>query len=278
MEKVLVGLIALFALFFTQVTPERVERELERALRQSLTAQQVDAELDGAPGFPTLRGKFRKLTVTIKGLQFQGGQLLELLPVGFTAKPVKEGRIGEVHLLLKDTVYEGLLIADLQAHARSVRFDMKGSLREKRLVLVSASEGEMKGVVAADALQRYLTERLTREGVESPQVWLRRGSVEVEGRWRVEFAGMPLMRVPFSATAELFPLGNEVHWRLRDAYLADLVPLPTGWLQERFKAFNPLIRFDLAPLEVRLHSLLLTPKGAQFTATFSLSPPKPTQP
>jgi len=96
MEKVAVGVAVLLLLFFTQVTPERVERELEKVMKQALPAKTVDVELEGSPGFPTLQGKFRKLTVQIEGLSFSGGQLLELLPVRFTDKPEKEGKVGEV--------------------------------------------------------------------------------------------------------------------------------------------------------------------------------------
>ncbi len=271
-EKLAAALAVLVVLFFTQVTPERVEKELEKALRQSLTAESVDVELDGAPGFPTMRGKFRRLTVTIKGLEFKGGQLLELLPIRFTDKPEKEGRVGEVFLHLRDALYEGLRISELNAHAKTVRFDLKGSLRERRLVLVSAATGELTGFIDADAVRHFLTERAVKEGIENPQVWLHRGFVEIEGRWRVEMLGVPVMRVPFTAEVELFPVANEVHWRLRRATIADLVPLPANWLQERLKAFNPLIRFDLAPLQVHLQPLIVSPKGVQIAASFTLAP------
>ena len=273
MEKLVAALAALFVLFYTQVTPERVEKQLEKAFRQSLAAESVKVDLDGAPGFPTMRGKFRKLTVFVKGLKFEGGQLLELLPVRFTDKPEKEGKVGEVFLHLRDAVYEGLSIAELNAHAKTVRFDLKGSLREKRLVLVSAAAGELTGFITADAARRYLTERALKEGIEDPQVRLRRGAVEIEGRWRVEMLGLPLVRVPFSAEAVLFPVANEVHWRLRRADIADLVPLPVGWLQERLKAFNPLLRLDLAPLQVNLSAIFVSPEGIRIAATCSLAPP-----
>jgi hypothetical protein len=273
MEKIAVGVAVLLLLFFTQVTPERVERELEKVMRQALPAKTVDVELEGSPGFPTLQGKFRKLTVQIEGLSFSGGQLLELLPVRFTDKPEKEGKVGEVHLLLRDADYEGLKISELKAHAKTVRFDMKGSLKEKRLVLVSASSGTLSGFISASSIQGYLSEYATKNGVESPQVRLRHGSVEVEGRWRVELAGVPLLRIPFNAIAELFPAnGNEIHWRLKHATVAEIVPLPTGWLQERFQNLNPLVRFDLAPLQVQIKTVTVTPKGVYLEASFALAP------
>lgn len=269
------ALAALLVLFFTQVTPERVERELEKALRQSLPAKSVEAKLEGEPGFPTLQGKFRRLTIRMDGLSFRGGQLLEMLPVRFTNKPEKEGCVGEVRLLLRDADYEGLHIAELAAYAQTVRFDLKGSLREKRLVLVSAASGTLTGFITAASIERYLKHYATEKGVEDAQVRLRHGSVEVEGRWRVEVAGVSLLRIPFSAVAELFPVnGNELHWRLVSASLADLVPLPADWLQERFKAFNPLVRFDLSPLKVQWRSMSVTQEGIHLSADFSLRPPE----
>ena len=147
MEKGLIAVGLLLLLLFTQVTPEKVERQIEGVLRRSLPARHVDVELDGALGLPTLRGRFRKMTITVDGLSFRGGQLLEMLPVQFTSKPEKEGRVGEVVILLRDADYEGLKIAEVKAQAKTVRFDLKGSLRARRLVLVSASEGLLSGFI-----------------------------------------------------------------------------------------------------------------------------------
>ncbi len=273
MEKGLIAIGALLLLLLTQVTPERVERQMENALRRSLPAQRVDVELDGAPGLPTLRGKFRKMTITVEGLSLRGGQLLDMLPIQFTSKPEKEGRIGEVTILLRDTDYEGLKIAEMKAQAQTVRFDLEGSLRAHRLVLVSTSEGSLSGFVPPDSLQRYLAERAKKEGVEELQVTLRDGQVDLEGRWSVVVDNIVLGRLPFSATTELFPAnGNEVHWRLQRATIASIFPLPANWLQERFKNLNPLLRFDLSPLQVRLHTVQVTPKGVWLFATFTLAP------
>lgn len=273
MEKVAIGVAVLLLLFFTQVTPERVERELEKVMRQSLPAKVVDVELEGSPGFQTMQGKFRKLTVKVEGLSFAGGQLLEMLPVRFTEKPEKEGKVGEVHLLLRDAVYEGLTISELNAHAQTVRFDLKGSLKEKRLVLVSAASGTLSGFIAASSIQHYLADYASQHGVEGVKVRLRHGDVEIEGRWRVELAGVPLLRVPFIAIAQLFPAnGNEVHWKLVQAKVAEIVPLPTGWLQERFQKFNPLIRFDLSPLQIQLQTVNVSPEGVWVEAKFALAP------
>ncbi len=272
MEKVAVGVAILLLLFFTQVTPDRVERELEKALRQSLPAKSVDVELKGSPGFPTLQGKFKKLTIKIDGLSFAGGELLEMLPIRFTDKPKKEGRVGEVLLLLRDVNYEGLTISSLQAQAQTVSFDLKSSFQEKRLVLVSAASGTLSGFIAANSIQQFITNHATKYGVEDVMVRLRSGSVEVEGKWRVELAGVPIVRVPFEAVTELFPINNEIHWKLQQATIAEIVPLPIGWLQERFKQLNPLIRFDLAPLQVQLQTVAVAPKGVHIAATFSLAP------
>ncbi|MCX7642978.1 MAG: DUF2993 domain-containing protein [Armatimonadetes bacterium] len=272
MEKVAIGVAVLLLLFFTQVTPDRVERELEKAMRQSLTAKSVDVELEGSPGFPTLQGKFKKMKVEIEGLSFVGGELLEMLPVRFVDKAKKEGRVGEVFLLLREANYEGLTISELQARAQTVRFDLKSSLQEKRLVLVSAASGTLSGFIVASSIQRYLTEHAAKYGIEDAMVRLRNGSVEFEGRWRIELAGVPVLRVPFEAVAELFPVNNEIHWKLVQATVAEIVPLPAGWLQERFKQLNPLIRFDLAPLQVQLQTVSVTPKGVHLTAKFALSP------
>ncbi|MCS7185790.1 MAG: DUF2993 domain-containing protein [Armatimonadetes bacterium] len=272
MEKVAVGVALLLLLFFTQVTPDRVERELEKAMRQSLTAKSIDVELEGSPGFPTLKGKFKKMTVKIEGLSFAGGELLEMLPIRFVDKPKKEGRVGEVVLMLNDANYEGLTISELQAQAKTVRFDLESSLKERRLVLVSAASGTLSGFIAANSIQRYLAEHAKKYEVEDVKVRLRVGSVEFEGRWRVELAGVPVLRVPFEAVAELFPTNNEIHWKLVQATVAEIVPLPAGWLQERFKQLNPLIRFDLAPLQVQLQTVSVTPKGLHLTAKFALSP------
>lgn len=272
MEKIAASIAILLLLFFTQVTPERVERELEKALRQSLAAKSVDVELKGSPGFPTLQGKFKKMTVKIEGLSFAGGELLGMLPIRFVDKAKKEGRVGEVLLLLSDANYEGLAISEIQAQAKTVRFDLKSSLKEKRLVLVSAASGTLSGFIAASSIQRYLTEHARKYGVEEVKVWLRNGSVDFEGRWRVELAGVPVVSVPFEATAELFPVKNEIHWRLVRATVAEILPLPAGWLQERFKKLNPLIRFDLTPLQVQLQTVTVSPKGVHITANFALSP------
>jgi len=272
MEKVAVGVAVLLLLFFTQVTPDRVERELEKALRQSLTARSVDVEIEGSPGFPTLQGKFRKMTVKVEGLAFSGGELAEMLPVRFVEKAKKEGKVGEVLLLLRDANYEGLTISELQAHAQTVRFDLKSSLQERRLVLVSAASGTLSGFIDASSIRRYLTEHAAKYGVEDVKVRLRDGSVEVEGKWRVELAGVPIVRVPFDAVAELFPVNNEIHWKLVRANIAEIVPLPTGWLQERFKQLNPLIRFDLSPLQVQLQTVAVSPKGVRVAARFALAP------
>lgn len=272
MEKVAIGLAVLVLLFFTQVTPEKVERKLERAMRQSLTAKRVDVELEGSPGFPTLQGKFKKLTVKVDGLSFKGGELIEILPIRFTDKPEKEGKVGEVQLLLRDTIYEGLAVSELNAHAQTVRFDLKGSLREKRLVLVSAASGVIFGFIEANSIQKYLAEHAGKYGVESLQARLRHGFVEVDGRWRIELAGVNVAKIPFSAVTELVPFGNEVHFRLREARVAELIPLPAGWLQERFQSLNPLIRFDLSPLQVRLKTVKVLPEGLSISADFSFSP------
>ncbi len=272
MEKVAAGIAILLLLFFTQVTPDRVERELEKAMRQSLSARSIDVELEGSPGFPTLQGKFRKMTVKIEGLSFSGGELLEMLPIRFTDKPSKEGKVGEVLLLLRDANYEGLAISELQAQAKTVRFDMKSSLRERRLVLVSAASGSLSGFITASSIQRYLTDHATKYGIKDARVWLRSGVVEFEGKWRVELAGVPIVYVPFEAIAELFPVDNEIHWRLVRATVAEIVPLPAGWLQERVKQLNPLIRFDLAPLQVQLQTVTVSPKGVYVTAKFALAP------
>lgn len=272
MEKVAAGIAILLLLFFTQVTPDRVERELEKALRQSLPAKSVDVELKGSPGFPTLQGKFKKLTVEIEGLAFAGGELLEMLPIRFTDKPKKEGRVGEVLLLLRDVNYEGLTISELKAQAQTVRFDLKSSLQEKRLVLVSAASGTLSGFITADSVQRYLAKHTTKYGIEDARGRLKGGNVEFEGKWRVELAGVPIVRVPFEAVAELFPVNNEIHWKLQQVTIAEIVPLPAGWLQERFKQLNPLIRFDLAPLQVQLQTVTVTSKGVHIMAKFALAP------
>ncbi|MFA0751183.1 MAG: hypothetical protein SLRJCFUN_001586 [Candidatus Fervidibacter sp.] len=279
MEQAALAVGLLLLLLFTQATPEKVERQMEKALRQALPARHVDVELDGAPGLPTLQGKFRKMTVTVDGLSFRGGQLLEMLPVQFTSKPEKEGRVGEVVILLRDADYEGLKIAEVKAQAQTVRFDLKGSLRARRLVLVSASEGLLSGFIPPDALQRYLAERAGKEGVEELRVTLHNGLANIEGRWRITVGETVLGRLPFSATVELFPAnGNEVHWRLQRATIAQIFPLPPNWLQERFNKLNPLLRFDLSPLQLNLHTVRVTPNGVSLLATFSLSPPSPTPP
>ncbi len=272
MEKVAIGVAILLLLFFTQVTPEKVEKELEKALRQSLPVRSVDVELKGSPGFPTLQGKFKRLTVLIDGLSFTGGQLLEILPIRFTDKPEKEGRVGEVELNLRDAVYEGLAISQIQAHAQTVRFDLKGSLREKRLVLVSAASGTLSGFIAADSIRKYLAEHANKSGIEGAQVQLRKGLIEVEGRWKVELAGVNIAKIPFNASAELMPFGNEIHLKLREAKIAYTIPLPAGWLQEQLQKLNPLIRFDLSPLQVRLTTADVSSDGVFISADFSLSP------
>lgn len=273
MEKVAIGVAVLLLLFFTQVTPDRVEKELENAVKQSLNAKAVDVELEGSPGLPTLQGKFRKLTIKIEGLSFTGGQLLEMLPIRFTEKPQKEGKVGEVLLFLENADYEGLTISELNARAQTVRFDLKSSLRERRLVLVSAASGTLSGFITSSSVKRYLSEHASKHGVEDARVQLRHGSVEVEGKWQVELAGFKLLRVPFSAIAELFPAnGNEIHWRLVRATLAEIVPLPAGWLQERLRKFNPLIRFDLSPMQVQLQTVNVSPEGVKLEAEFTLSP------
>lgn len=273
MEKLAIGVTVLLLLLFTQVTPERVEKKLEKVMRQAIPAKAIDVELEGSPGLPTLQGKFRKLTVRIEGLSFSGGQLLETLPIKFTDKPEKEGRIGEVHLTLSDTDYEGLRISKLQARAKTVRFDMRGSLKEKRLVLVSAASGTLIGFISADSIQRYIARYASENGVEEPQIQLRHGDMSVEGRWKVELAGVPLVRLPFSALVELFPAnGNEIHWKLLRATIAEIVPLPAGWLQERFQKLNPIVRFDLAPLRVQIETVTVTPEGINISAKFALSP------
>lgn len=273
MEKLALGLGVLLLLFFTQVTPERIERRMEKALQQSLPAKSVNVELDGAAGFPTLKGKFRKLTVQIDGLAFSGGQLEKMLPVRFTDKPEKEGRVSEVSIQLRDADYDGLSIAELQAQAQTVRFDLKASLREKRLVLVSASTGTLKGFIAADALQSYLAGLAIKEGVEDLQVTLRSGDAEMRGKCKMTAKELTLLRIPFSAVVELFPANtNEVHWRLVKATVAEILPLPASWLQDKFKALNPLLRFDLTPLQINLHTVTVTPKGVGLAADFSLAP------
>lgn len=272
MEKVVIGVTVLLLLFFTQVTPERIEQEIEKAMKQSLNAKSVDVELEGSPGFPTLKGKFKKLTVSIEGLNFAGGQLLDILPIGFTDKPQKEGKVNEVSMNLYKSNYEGLEISEIQAHAQKVRFDLKGSLKEKRLVLVSAASGILSGFIAANSIQKYLADHASKHGFESFQTHLRHESVEIEGLWKVKLAGVNIVQIPFNAVAELFPIGNEVHWKLREARIADLVPLPVGWLQEQFQNLNPLIRFDFSPLQVQLKTLKISSKGVYIFANFSLSP------
>ncbi len=145
------------------------------------------------------------MTITVDGLSFRGGQLLEMLPVQFTSKPEKEGRIGEVLITLRDADYEGLRTAEVKAQARTVRFDLKGSLRALRLILVSASEGILSDFIPPDSLQRYLAERAAKEGVEELRVTLRDGSADLEGRWCITVGDTVIGRLPFSATTELFP-------------------------------------------------------------------------
>jgi hypothetical protein len=48
--------------------------------------------------------------------------------------------------------------------------------------------------------------------------------------------------------------------------------LPTGWLQERFQNLNPLVQFDLAPLQVQIKTVTVTPKGVYLEASFALAP------
>ncbi|GBC98359.1 hypothetical protein HRbin17_00868 [bacterium HR17] len=275
MEKVGLAVGLLLIVLFTQATPERVERQIEHALRQALPARHVDVELDGAPGLPTLRGKFRKMTITVEGLSFRGGQLMEMLPVQFATKAEKEGRVGEIFVSLHDADYEGLRIATLNAHARTVRFDLKASLRLHRLVLVAASTGTMTGFIPLEALQRYLAAKAASEGVDDLQVTLGNGDAEVQGRWRVTVGDTVIGRLPFSATVQLFPANdNEVHWRLTQVRVAQILPLPADWLQERLKRFNPLMKFDLAPLQLTLHTVQVTPQGVSLAANFSLAPAK----
>lgn len=271
MEKVAIGVAVLLLLFFTQVTPDKVERELEKVLNQSLPAKRVDVELKGSPGFPTLEGKFKKLTVQIEGLSFVGGQLLEILPIKFTDKPEKEGKVKEVELILQDTLYEGLLISELKAYAQTVRFDLKGSLRERRLVLVSAASGNLSGFIPANSLGKYLSEYAERYGFEGTKVQLKHKFVEIEGHWKLTLGGINIAKIPFSAVAELFPVSNEIHWKLHEARIGDVLPVPTRLFQDYLQSLNPLIRFDLSPLQVRLTNLNVSKKGVSMSAEFSLS-------
>ncbi|MCS7264519.1 MAG: DUF2993 domain-containing protein [Armatimonadetes bacterium] len=271
MEKLAIGGLILILIFFTQVTPEKVERELEKALRKSLTAKSVDVELEGSPGFPTLQGKFKSLTIRVDGLSFSGGQLLEMLPIRFTDKPEKEGRVGKVVLSLHESIYEGLTISELEAHAYDVRFDLKGSVKEKRLVLLSATSGTLSGFISSNSTQKYLANQAIKHGIESLKVQLKHETVEIEGMWKVELAGANIAKIPFNAIAELFPTGNEIRWRLKEARIAELIPLPSGWVQGRLQNFNPLIRFDLSPIQVQIKNLKVLPEGIYIFAEFSLS-------
>lgn len=273
LEKVALALGALVLLLFTQATPKRIERELGKVLRQSLPAKAIDVELDGVAGLPTLRGKFRKLLIHIDGLKFSGGQLAEMLPIRFTDRPEKEGRVGEVCLSLHDADYDGLQISEFSAHAKKVRFDLKASVREGRLVLVSAASGVITGQIAPEALQRHFAQVASKEGVEELSLSLQNGVAEIGGRWRLSVLQLGTVRVPFNAIVELFPANDcEVHLRIIRANVADIVPLPVGWLQERFKGLNPIMRFDLTPMQIRLHTVMVTPTSVSFSADFSLSP------
>ncbi|MGQ9727009.1 MAG: LmeA family phospholipid-binding protein, partial [Candidatus Fervidibacter sp.] len=146
-------------------------------------------------------------------------------------------------------------------------------LNEKSLVLVSSASGTISSFITSRYVKRYLSEHDSKHGVEEARVQLRHGRVEVEGKWQFELAGFKLLRIPFSAIAELFPAnGNEIHWRLVRATVAEIVPLPAGWLQERLREFNPLIRFDLSPMQVQLQTINVSPEGLKFEAEFTLSP------
>ncbi len=266
MEKaVLIGGL-LIVIFFSQTDPDRVERKMEKALKKLVDARTMEVELDGAPGVPMLKGRFRSLDVLIEGLKLEEGGLADLLPIGFVSRPKKEGRIGRVTIRLVATLYRGLMVDEVTVEGHLIRFDLDGSLRQSRLLLVSMEKAHLVAKVRTSAIGQYLSGIAQQTGLERLALRFRFGFAEVEGSWKIG-----PVSVPFKAEAHLEPTASGgINLILRDARVLQIIPLPQGWLENKIREWNPILSFDLNPLIVSISAVTITPSSVEIKGAIRL--------
>ncbi|MCS7223198.1 MAG: hypothetical protein NZ959_01375 [Armatimonadetes bacterium] len=269
MEKLIAALGVLLLIFYSETKPSKIGRRIEKAIRQTVSARSVTVNLDGAAGLPALRGRFRSLRVQIDELKLGTGRLIDLLPIGFTDRPEKEGKVGQVTLLLTWTWYQGLLVDEFTLSGNRLRFDLDRSLKESRLILVSLESGNLMAKVSARNLTDYLARLADEKGIEQLSVRLRWGFLEVDGRWRTG-----PVAIPFAAEAFLEPgVAGQINLTVRNLRFLSVLPVPQRLVENTIRELNPILHIDLQPLVLNLSSLTISPMGAEVRGEVRLPTP-----
>lgn len=270
MGYLLAALVGGFFLFNSQATPQRAERAIEKVLAQRFPGATIDAEIEGKKGRDVLKGRFRRVKLSLANFELEGSGLgVQVVP-----NVKSEGRVGRFELSLRDFSYSGLKVGSLEMGFDDATFDWKALKNHSQLKVARCGPGQAALSLASSSLEPLLKTRLK----------------DVQN---MKLAVMPNNRVRLSGTrpAPLIntPIGFEVSGRLevrrgREIWLADPraemggVPLTAPLARAVVGSLNPVYQFDAegkAPFAINITELKTDRNTVELKADMTLKPAAP---
>jgi len=270
MGYLLAALLGGFFVFNSQATPQRAERAIEKVLVKQFSGATVDAEVEGKKGRDVLKGRFRRVKLSLSNFNLEGAGLgVQAVP---SAKSL--GRIGRFEMSLRDFAFGGARVGTLDMGFDSATFDWKALKNQSELKLVSCGPGTARASVGAAALEPLLKARL--KDVQDMKLSIASGN-------RVRVSGTrpaPVINVPVS-----FEVAGRLEVRNgREIWLADPTATMGGMAlaapltKAALGSVNPLYVFDpenKSPFAIQITELKTGAGSVEIATNLTFKPVKP---
>lgn len=266
--EIALGLAALLLIGNAQIKPERVARSMERSLRGRLgNVGEVEVKVFGPRGYKALRGNFREVRVSLRGVD------LDKLNLDMLSLRESSGDRARIRRLLLDVskfTYQQIDVSHLLITIDDVVYDRRAARHRQGFQLVSVGKAEAIIEVGLAALRKAVSSRLT-EFIQ-PELSLEEGHAVVTAK--KEILGLP---VPLIITGVLAPRRErEIHLVSPQVTIGRVAVLDL--LTEKLLGdVNPLIVLDPDhrwPFAPRIGSVKIHPDGIEVLATLSFTHPR----
>ena len=269
MGYLLAALLGGFFLFNSQATPQRAERAIEKVMAQRFTGATVDAEVEGKKGRDVLKGRFRRVKLSLSNFDLAGGGLgVQAVP---SAKSL--GRVGSFELSLRDFAFSGVRVGALDVGFGAATFDWKALKNQSQLKVVSCEMGTAKLSVTSAAIEPFLKTKL--KDVQEMKLSIAPGNrVKVTGKRPAPIVNVPM---PFEVAGRIEVRNGREIWLVDPTATMGGIPLAAPVAKAATGTINPLYVFgsDKSPFAVQITNLTTGTDNAELLANLSFIPAKP---
>lgn len=270
MGYLLAALLGGFFVFNSQATPQRAERAIEKVLVQRFPGATVNAEVEGKKGRDVLKGRFRRVKLSLANFDLSGGGLgVQAVP---SAKSL--GRVGRFEMSLRDFAFSGVRVGTLDVGFGAATFDWKALKNQSQLKVVSCEPGTAKLSIAAAAIEPFLKTRL--KDVQDMKLSIAPDNrVKVSGKRPAPIVNVP---VSFEVAGRLEVRNGREIWLADPTATMGGMALAAPLAKAALGSVNPLYVFDpenKSPFAVQITKLKTGADNVELNANLIFKPATP---